>query len=443
MVGFFYMRTLIQLFLLLSLSPARANIFNNIDSASKDLSIQIIGNINDVLSGEKPPALVPSHRNSKPIFLNNSVASLCYEFHFLPTINEEIMTYSFSKLPINNINKDGKLRYALKKASNKIQQSIKVSGFYPLNFYLGLSSGVPVNCINMDIPLINTDTNLLKTGNSGLLVEVNSIIEDVNLDTKYSKVLYLDKNLNVIKKNQLTLRKYNLYINLKPGNTILKLGLKDRSSVSDLVHLISDEILFVPERFIDGKQSEFLFFSKNILAQKNAPLILNNRIKSVFTKIKQQSNHSNKVKITFGKGFPFSKNLLFAGEVFYNKNIYYNLNDLKQNIIAPSEDYISILFERNNLRPEDKFCMVELPLLSKISSIDASNSDGENLESVDLIGIDEYGKMSTRFNERTQRVFLIGYISGVIDYKINYLDGSGQYGQVPCAEDSYIIEQLF
>ena len=63
------MRTLIQLFLLLSLSPARANIFNNIDSASKDLSIQIIGNINDVLSGEKPPALVPSHRNSKPIFL--------------------------------------------------------------------------------------------------------------------------------------------------------------------------------------------------------------------------------------------------------------------------------------------------------------------------------------------------------------------------------------
>ena len=140
---------------------------------------------------------------------------------------------------------------------------------------------------------------------------------------------------------------------------------------------------------------------------------------------------------------PYSKNLLFAGEVFQNKNIYYNLNDVDQSIIVPSSDYVSILLERNNLDPEDKFCLIELPLLSKVSSIDAINSTGENLESVDLIGIDEFGKMSASLNEKTQRVFLVGYLNGVVDYKISYIDGSGQYGQVPCAEDSYIIEQLF
>ena len=124
------------------------------------------------------------------------------------------------------------------------------------------------------------------------------------------------------------------------------------------------------------------------------------------------------------------------------KNLYYQIGASDQKIVIPSEEYASLFFERNNLDQSNDFCIVQINLHLKPIAIYAGSSSGDIVDTPDVIIKDKFGKMSTTIQEYSEVAYLIGYLDGIIDYRIAYKDGTSQFGQVPCSKKSYIIEQL-
>ena len=87
-------------------------------------------------------------------------------------------------------------------------------------------------------------------------------------------------------------------------------------------------------------------------------------------------------------------------------------------------------------------CIVQINLSKKIESVRAMNSDGGKISQVDIISVSKTGELSPAVSKDTEKVFLIGYDNGIIDYRIFRTDKLNQLGQAYCSKNTYLVEQF-
>ena len=434
--------------LFFSITNGYGSVFNDIEKSSKNLSDEILSAIDGVLTHSSRIVDLPNTEQLKTDPLKFVTPSknknLCYDLSFFDGYKLDLRPrlYSFSKISFIE-NSNNKIDLSVRNSSNLIQLSFFEKGHVATNSYFGNSRGVESLCVSTQIAMLPSHDELkLNEGYSGILIKTGQIIDQASVnETNYEK-LYLDSDLKVItKRGDATKVKYTYFRNIAPGNIELKLGIQDKGYVSEIIHLIHDEVTFIDDKFSKIKNRRINFFKKNLMANKRMP-------ENIFKVLKSVNNgnfESNLVKnshVVSETKLRFSKLLVHNGVKISGKHLYYNIGDSDHEIVIPSNDYANLFFETNNLDTERKFCIVEIPLPANALKIDVSNSDGDNLDSPDLIVKDRYGNMSGAVSEKSDVIYIVGYLNGVIDYKIQYKDNSNQYGQVPCSDDSYIIEQL-
>jgi hypothetical protein len=435
----------INLFLFTSLS--NASVFKNINSKPIVLSDQLLSSIDIELFGKKSKSVdkvISNVKDVKKVNVIESPKNLCYKLRYLTSskLTSSIQSYSNSKLTIPKLNKNNEIIFSVKNLPNSMQVSFGGDGFISTNSYFGNSSGVEIDCIDYLLPILTDDEGItLRDGTSGILVKVSKIIDEIIIEDEGQVKVYLDKNLKLVDFKNRANAKFIYFKNLSPGNTIVKIGIPEKGFASEIVHLISGENTFIDDRFIEIKNLNIKFYNKNLMGNKDEPFpnmkVLDSGLPGFF-----KSKISGSQSIVSALKRRHSKLLVYNNQKVQGKTLYYNFGNSDQDIVIPSREYSSLFFDRNNLDDDREFCIVEIKLNKNTSAVYASNSDGIVIDSPDVIVMDKFGKMLTSVNTNSRAVYFIGYLEGVIDYRLAYRDGKSQYGQVPCSDDSYIIEQL-
>lgn len=439
------MKFLLIILLLIS-NQVISSVFKNISDNPIVLSEEILNLIDQELLGSKKhdfqKPIINAKTNNQESLLNQSKLNLCYRFNFFTNeLNHLILKpYSNSKIFVPEINKSGELNFSVKNLPNNLQVSFSSDGYIPVNLYLGNSAGVEVECNDYDIPIFSTDLKLnIIEDKSSILIANSEIFDEIIVEDKNQIKIYLNEEFNITKKQSES--KFVLYTNLSPGNTIIKYGIPSKGIASELIHLIVNEITFLDDRFVDIEKLKIEFFKRNLLSNTNEPFVENRKLKNILPGF-FKTNMTNDGTFISSIKRKNSKLLVHNDQKIQGKNLYYHFGISDQKLIIPSNDYANLFFERNNLDNDREFCIVEFNLNPGTVEMYAAVSNGETIDSPDMIIKDKYGNMSSVVKINSESAYLIGYLDGVIDYRIVYQDGTSQYGQVPCSNNSYIIEQL-
>tara|TARA_B100000886_G_scaffold337520_1_gene298395 strand:+ start:1121 stop:2437 length:1317 start_codon:yes stop_codon:yes gene_type:complete len=421
-----------------------STVFNSINKKQIVLSDQIIKSIESSLSGKNV-------KNQENLSISNShvngfrepnlIKNYCVKFKFLGNEKNLVRIYSNSKIFIPQLKKKNELQLSLRNSTNIIQVSFGANQMISTNIFLGNFQGVESGCLDYEIPFLAKEffPNEEIFG-SGILIKMSNYLESVNVDDQHKEKLLLDKDFKSVGIN-INKAEYVLFKSLTPGNTVIKFGIKDIGLVTEMIHLIDGEITYIGDRFIQSNNLSLSFFNENLMSKELEPVLVTKKIynaisNEVLSKFKNGENQLRSFRLKH------SKLLVHNNLKLLDKNLYYNVGSNDQGISIPSKEYVELFYQRNNLYEDNEFCIVQISPKGKVLAIDVSNSDGFKIESPDLISKDIFGKMSSVPSVNTDTLYIIGYLKGVIDYRIVYKDSANQYGQVPCSDESYIIEQL-
>ena len=189
------------------------------------------------------------------------------------------------------------------------------------------------------------------------------------------------------------------------------------------------------------KGAKFKLEKDNVLGNSYEPLILpTNNIAEIFgSKISSGSNNGE-YRIADGYSYNNSKKVFQAN--MDGREIFFTTNKKFEKVILPSREYIDYFLNVNNLYDMSDKCIIQINLSQEIKSVRAMNSDGAKIAQVDIISVSKDGTLSSVVSKNTEKLFIIGYENGVIDYRIFRSDTLNQLGQAFCSKNTYFVEQF-
>lgn len=317
-------------------------------------------------------------------------------------------------------------------------------GYYPTTtdiiFEAGsLKANIPVFSLNSFETILN-DHNLRGLGGH-LLVELDEKTEDVELDKeiKYEAKLYLNKQFKVVSRSSYD---YNfvLFIGVEVGNTIVNFRNNKDEYVTKLLHITGDEIYYEPNFYAEVDNDFFAVYEERLLSKcKSIKNINPKKIEPWSYNGKISKEALNKVKVR-KMIYPLGSRKYFEFK-HLDESIFVGRWS-EENIVMPSEEYISHVVSKFNLDQSQSKCLVQLNFSKSIRDIAYTGLSGNNNMNMQLQVLDEDGQFFNSFSSQSQRAFLMGEDTGVINIKIDYTDGSTQFLQSYCSKNTYIVEQL-
>jgi hypothetical protein len=306
-----------------------------------------------------------------------------------------------------------------------------------------------IDQIQMNIPLLNKETAKYLAEEHGLrddlgivMVEMSDEAESVELIGSYSKILYLDVNMKVIQPSE-DQYAYVMFINVKPGNNILKYLRVDRTITSKIIHVASKEMYYEANFFKTIEKIEFELVEMNLLAEKLSKLNINRE------DIQLVSNNSHPSKIDFAK-YKFSKNHRVYGSRDYlafkhlDDDIYVGISPNQKYVVVPSEEIIRRVLNQFSVKDFKGQCIVQIdvPKNKKVSSINYAGTSNEMGMNLELKALDKDGAFYNEVGPETSRIFIKGENQGVISTMLVLNDGQKRFLNSYCADQIYLVEQL-
>jgi hypothetical protein len=303
--------------------------------------------------------------------------------------------------------------------------------------------------IQMNIPLMGTESVKYLVEEHGLredqglvLVEMSDEAESVELIGTYSKKLYLNDNMKAIQPSE-DQYAYVLFVNVKPGNNILKYLRLDRTVTSKIIHVASKELYYEANFFKTIDKIEFELVEMNLLAEKLSKLNINRE------DIQLLSNNTHPQKIDFAK-YKFGKSHRVYGSRDYlafkhlDDVIYIGIAPSQKYVVVPSEEIIRRVLTQFSVQDFKGQCIVQvdIPKNKKVANINfagTANDMGMNLE---LKALDTDGVFYSEVGPETSRIFIKGENQGVISVMLTFTDGQKRYLNSYCADQIYLVEQL-
>ena len=126
------------------------------------------------------------------------------------------------------------------------------------------------------------------------------------------------------------------------------------------------------------------------------------------------------------------------------RSFYLGIGETKSALI-PSKGFMQKIIDSFGLEELDKRCLVQLNLNNspiKFTAEGESTFGPMKLETLYLDKEGEFESESENLNELTDFIFILGDLQGVINIKIDYLNGSSDILRTICSSDDYLVEQL-
>ncbi len=109
-------------------------------------------------------------------------------------------------------------------------------------------------------------------------------------------------------------------------------------------------------------------------------------------------------------------------------------------LIIPSEGYIRYVLDQFDINGNE--CLVQLNLSKPIQRAVYSSKNDEYQNIPKALYLDRDGKFYESSSDETNRIFLMGQKQGIMNIKLDYIDGSSQFIQSYCSNNTYLVEQL-
>ena len=299
------------------------------------------------------------------------------------------------------------------------------------------------------IPLLNIrslekylDGENLKGEGGFVLLHFKKGLYRVNLDSPFEKKIYLNSNFKIQK--YFGGHKYVLFIGVKPGNTLLSLINEKGDKSEKIIFVENAEITFENPDVREPKLKKVSLVKKNLLGNRNSDFRIENKKASLFNR---PNSYLKKVGLNL---YEFKRPYHEKGARFYfrfdhlKKSIYLGINDSKKAIL-PSEEFMQKIINSFDLEDLDKRCLIQLNLDNSPIKFQAGGESAIGPMSVETLYLDKEGGIENNLeniSELTNFIFLLGDLEGVINLKIDYVNGSSDLIQTICSSDDYLIEQL-
>ena len=337
---------------------------------------------------------------------------------------------------------DFKYQINSKNASRRV--TINARDFLPTSIDLVLDNGDS----SIGIPLIERTyfNNLMSSQNlrglgGVIMVELDNFTEDIELgvDSRYERKLYLNKNLRAVSREDSDFT-YILFVGVEAGNHIISFKTYKNKITNKIIHVVDEEIYYDYNFYKEISNESVALFEENLLSNEYQLL---NITKGEITPI----NYDSSLKMKSFNMFELKDNLLPHA----TRN-YYQLNHLREKIfigranqkqiIVPSEAYTREVISHFDQRVATTDCVIQLNINKPIADI-SFNGLSNNRMMVPLLRVlDSDGEFYKSPSNETKRVFILGREQGIVNFQINYTDGTKDFLQSYCSESSYLVEQL-
>ena len=274
---------------------------------------------------------------------------------------------------------------------------------------------------------------------SQLLVELDNKTEDVDIDAPFERKLFLNKHLRQVERGEDDYS-FILFIGVETGNTIISFKTVKNKTVSKIIHLEDSELYYEPNFYVEVKSDEFELTEEYLLSKEKGPLSLDpNQVTGLTFSEKFKKLTSNRYKV---------KNVLYPlGMRSYmelkhlNESIYLGRWD-KKTASIPSEQYMRHVLNKFRINSVGSNCLVQINLPKQASELYFNGQSKTGAMRMQGKILDKDGIFYTDLSNESEKIFLLGEEQGIINVKVKYVDGSYDFLQSYCSDNSYLVEQL-
>ncbi len=426
------------------------NIMGNIGEIPADLKNQVLNTIASSLekTKENPKEVAVVYKKQRPVKSSLKINVDSIEVNKKISKKQSGFDIRFNDNADDVYGDHGKgyveMRTKLNNRMSVRSANIVLYGHLPTNTDLVFE---PEN-FEIDVPLFESrsfeailDKNKLSGRGGHLLVQLDSegITDEVQIDKKYEAKLHLNNKFQVVDPESSDYL-YLLFIGVEPGNALLTYITKNKDSSSKIIFVTEAEFFFDTNEYIHRQVDEFELVENHLLGSKNLQLVIDKSEINILASNKQPNKKSLNRYVY--------KNLITPlGTRQYNE-----LKHLRESIFMgrwqnsvveiPSQDYIQFIMNKFRLDRIGSQCIVQINLGKEVKRFASSARSTKGFMRLERKILDNDGQIYEDVSEITTKIFLVGEQQGIINAKISYLDGSYDYLQTYCSEDTYLIEQM-
>lgn len=299
--------------------------------------------------------------------------------------------------------------------------------------------------VNIDVPVFSQDSmsEILSKhrldGRGGyLFLELDEQIDTVDIDAAYDKKIYF--NISFKEVESIGDAAYVLYVGVVPGNTLLKLRTVTNQYAEKVIHIVEDEVLVESPIATEASEQMLILKERNILAKEAKELeVLEHEIKYFNRNIKATQEASNMYKMKMPSHILGMRKYLELSHI--GDTIYVGIWD-HDTLEIPSRDFIENVMgalEIDNLQGR---CLIQVNLKKELKNMTVSGDTIRGPMNIQHYYLDKDGTMTDEVSELAKKAFYVGDHQGIINVRMDYLDGTREYLQSFCSDETYLIEHL-
>lgn len=331
--------------------------------------------------------------------------------------------------------------------TSNLEQSNYIYGTLLSEHFVNTRTSIPLYLGGglFEVPLLERealfallDKENLRGIGSYLLLDLGEKGIDVDIDKKSEARTFLSEDFKVT--TQESSYKYILYVGVEPGNSVVRFLDSNGETHEKLVFLAENEVTFEYFQVRDPFAFRFEAFEINPLSQKAKELTISSAQINLFGR----EESPKQIGINT---FEFSK---YSGMTSSNSYLAFNhLGDtifagmrLSNYVILPSNSFIESILRAEGIGNLEYQCVIQLNLSEPVMEILYDGEDSVGPMEVKLHYLDEDGVLSEEPSILTKHAFFIGTGQGVINMRVEFLDGRRLVAQSFCSEGTYLVEQL-
>lgn len=321
------------------------------------------------------------------------------------------------------------------------QQNSSLTGIFKAKDSIVTRTDLIMNTHNVVVPLFNEEKFkefLMKQGaetENAILISLSAEINDVEIDSEYSKKLYLNSTFKPTENN----KKFVMFLGVKSGNILLKYNVEGKTA-QKIIFVGDSEIYFEEPSFISGERETFELVSKSMLANNLKELNISNRDVKLFnTNIFSKKAGLNSYEIKMPTQILGNRKYL---EIKNEDNLVFVGMEKAGTVEVPNKEYVAKILEGFKVAELDNKCLVQVNIQKPISKIKMSGKNGPGEMFTETMFLDNDGKLGSIESEETQKMFVLGENEGIISINLEYSNGTSDNLKTYCSNGTFLIEQL-
>jgi hypothetical protein len=367
------------------------------------------------------------------IKINEGEAQKNFDFEFVPEYDS---FNSISDVGSGTI----ELREPLNSAMGIIRGAISKRDFVRTKVDLSLEKKEKF----IEIPLINQEyfeffleKNKISGAGAFVLLDLHESIRSVELEANYETKIFLNENFKQVPEGK---ERYVLFFGVTPGNVLLQTLNANKEIGQKIIHINEGEIYFDQLGQVPGMLETVELYEKNLLGKVNTELNIDGKdlkiLNSDYVAKNIGINRYEFFRPTFPTGTRKYFELTHQGEAIF-LGLWHSLK-----VELPDRDFRAQIMYQLNLKGLQESCLIHANFSKPVAEFKAfgeGSDDGIDLE-IYYLGRD--GLISSEIVDNTTKAFVVGNLPGVINGTVKYIDGTKDFFQSPCSQNSYLVEQF-